>query len=168
MSSTRIALLDGTSHDFRSTDFSLSPRVIAQALAHINRFNGHAGAYSVAQHCVQVAALLPPELKLSGLMHDAHEAIMGDMSSPQKKMHKTFADMEDAYLSTIDARFNVQTRHQLVRDADLRLLVTEAKSFGLDVAIDGVEPLPTTIKRWSPKVAAESWLAQFYAYKGRY
>lgn len=54
---------------------------IAAALSHINRFNGHQGQYNVAQHCVLVSRMLPDEWKLSGLLHDATEAYLGDVTS---------------------------------------------------------------------------------------
>lgn len=58
---------------------------IAGSLAKINRFNGCTTTpYSVAQHCCHVARILPPELRLHGLLHDAHEAYIGDVTRPVK------------------------------------------------------------------------------------
>lgn len=66
-------------------------RDIAAALSNINRFIGHTEyPYSVAQHSVLVArmvpapVLTPPTLTLAALLHDAHEAYLGDMSAPLK------------------------------------------------------------------------------------
>lgn len=58
---------------------------ISWALAHINRFSGHASRpYSVAEHSINVARLLPEPIKIYGLLHDAHEAYIGDISTPMK------------------------------------------------------------------------------------
>lgn len=58
---------------------------IAHQLALTNRFRGATrDPYSVAQHCVLVAEHLPKRLKLAGLMHDAPEAYLGDVSAPVK------------------------------------------------------------------------------------
>lgn len=66
-------------------------RDIATPLARIARFSGHieAGPYSVAQHCVMGADALLREtrrtdLALEFLLHDAHEAYIGDITSPVK------------------------------------------------------------------------------------
>ncbi len=62
---------------------------IARSLAKLARWTGHTDdeeIYSVAQHCVMVSYLLEPhELGLEGLLHDAHEFVLGDVSSPLKK-----------------------------------------------------------------------------------
>jgi uncharacterized protein len=65
-------------------------RDIAHHLALINRFNGATETpYSVAQHSVLVADLLlakkqPAHVCLWGLLHDAHEAYLGDLTTPVK------------------------------------------------------------------------------------
>lgn len=61
---------------------------VAEALARTPRFGGHVrgGAYSVAQHCVIGAdALLRqhgPAVAAAFLLHDAHEAYIGDRATP--------------------------------------------------------------------------------------
>lgn len=63
---------------------------IAHALAQINRFTGHASRpYSVAEHSLLVATIAAhedasPVAQLAALLHDAHEAYVGDVSSPAK------------------------------------------------------------------------------------
>ena len=61
-----------------------------EALARLCRFNGAVpgGLYSVAQHCVLVSdAILDDrgdaELAAHGLLHDAHEYLLGDWTTPQ-------------------------------------------------------------------------------------
>ncbi|WP_299393218.1 hypothetical protein [Pelagibius sp.] len=60
---------------------------IAEHLAKINR---HIGAtalpISVAEHCVRVADILPPDLRAYGLLHDAHEAYLNDTPGPLKDL----------------------------------------------------------------------------------
>lgn len=66
-------------------------RDIAHHLALTNRFCGATlFPYSVAQHSVLVAEFLEktgagPRLALLGLLHDAHEAYLHDISSPAKR-----------------------------------------------------------------------------------
>ena len=63
---------------------------IAHALAQINRFTGHAKRpYSVAEHSLLVATIAAsegatPVQQLAALLHDAHEAYVGDLASPAK------------------------------------------------------------------------------------
>lgn len=63
---------------------------IAHALAQINRFTGHAmRPYSVAEHSLLVSSIAAsegatPVQQLGALLHDAHEAYVGDVSSPAK------------------------------------------------------------------------------------
>ena len=80
-----IQLCDGERHYFNEP-FVPNIYSIAYSLSFINRFTGHAGAYSVAQHSILVAQHLPEEFKLSGLLHDATEAYLSDVSSPLKRL----------------------------------------------------------------------------------
>lgn len=63
---------------------------IAHSLAQINRFTGHCcRPYSVAEHSLLVASIAAdegasPMTQLAALLHDAHEAYIGDVSSPAK------------------------------------------------------------------------------------
>lgn len=86
---TWIQTRDGTAFDLlepKAADVHFSE--VAHALACIPRFCGHVpgGHYSVAQHCVLGADYLNgrngPQAALCFLLHDAHEAYMGDIISP--------------------------------------------------------------------------------------
>lgn len=56
---------------------------IAHHLARIYRYTGGT-EWSVAAHSLCVAMLVPREFRLEALLHDAHEAYVGDVSSPMK------------------------------------------------------------------------------------
>lgn len=87
MSDTTIDTRSGISFDFlNATVDDILWIDIAIALGKICRFGGHCiGFYSVAQHSCLVADILPLEIKLYGLLHDAHEAYIGDMTKPFKR-----------------------------------------------------------------------------------
>lgn len=61
---------------------------IASHLSRLCRFNGALKdgieIYTVAQHSCLVSDHLPDPLKLEGLLHDAQEYVLGDMSKPIK------------------------------------------------------------------------------------
>jgi uncharacterized protein len=69
---------------------------IAHSLARLPRFAGHTKEpYSVAQHCVAGANAVfmeakNPVLALHFLMHDAHEAYIGDMLRPVELLINTY------------------------------------------------------------------------------
>jgi len=77
---------------------------IANALAKINRFNGHTVLpYSVAEHSVLVAKLAENageehQVQLAALMHDAHEAYIGDFARPQKVAFPELREVEEKIL----------------------------------------------------------------------
>ena len=65
---------------------------IAHGLAYQCRFNGQTRYfYSVAQHSLIVAGLVPKRLYLAALLHDAAEAYMGDMVKPLKQSPKALS-----------------------------------------------------------------------------
>src|SRR4051794_1304764 len=87
LSGRRLDLLDPSPLDIEIED-------IAHGLARVARWNGQTKgdhAFSVAQHCVlveQIAfhldASLDRQARLSALLHDAPEYVIGDMISPFK------------------------------------------------------------------------------------
>lgn len=156
-----IILHKGIEHTFLAP-FDANIESIAFSLAHINRFTGHVGVYSVAQHSVLVAMQLPDELKLSGLLHDAPEAYIGDVSSPLKRLLPDYKLIEDFYHQEIDRQFGVDTECNEVKSADLRMLVTEAKHFGLPLnKFPNMQTYKIDIERWRPEFAMNAFLKMY-------
>lgn len=109
---------------------------VAHALARLGRFTGHAkGFYSVAQHCWHVSQMVPPECALWGLLHDAAEAYVGDVSAPLKwamrhlggKAHPFYTIEKRVEAAVLDHFGLVGEEPAAVKEADLRMLMTEAR-----------------------------------------
>ncbi len=143
-------------------------RDIAHALAHTCRFAGHTQRfYSVAQHSVLVSETVPFEHALAGLLHDATEAYIHDITSPLKQHLSNYRAIEDGIWFAIRKRFGLPALlPSEVKDADLRLLGTEkrdllAKHPDPWPLLEGVEPLLPIIKPWGPEWSETMFLARF-------
>lgn len=147
---------------------------IADSLAKIARFNGHTvGApYSVAQHCIIVADQLPPDWRPYGLLHDAHEAYVGDICRPVKEAlrHLGAGTAVDALASAADTAILIAAglSHPVPQDialavckADLMALATERRDLmAASVQPWGIlpDPLPQVIRPWPWAKAAAAFL----------
>ena len=100
---------------------------IAHALGNTCRFGGHAHRfYSVAEHCVRVSYMVPPDFAMEGLLHDMAEAYLGDMPAPLKAFLPEFKSMEDVLYKRMAAVFKVPgTISDVVKDADRHMCLKE-------------------------------------------
>ena len=107
---------------------------IALALSRESRFNGHTSKfYSVAQHCVHVSKLVPKELALEALLHDATEAYMKDIPSPLKMLLPDYRAIETRLYETICTKWFLPfTMSYEVKNADALALEAEKRSFTKD------------------------------------
>lgn len=149
---------------------------IAHGLARLCRYGGHVddvGIYSVAQHSCYVSDLLPPELKLWGLLHDASEALgLVDVPHPVKidPAMAGYRAAEERLERAIAERFGlVWPRPPEVKQADLIMLATEKRDLLRHDGdrdwgpILGVEPRELPIGRpcWKPQDAEDAFLRTF-------
>ena len=109
LSGRRLDLLEPSPLDIEIAD-------IAHGLARVARWNGQTRgehAFSVAQHCLLVEALVgaleplaTPRALLAALLHDAPEYVIGDMISPFKAViGGGYKSVEQRILSAIHLRF---------------------------------------------------------------
>jgi len=147
--------------DLLNPDYSGIPlEEFARALSYINRFTGHAGAYSVAQHSVHVAALCPPVHRAAGLLHDLHEAVIGDISTPMKNALGV-RDIEARHEKAVVRRFGGVLRCPEVKHADQAMCNAEADQLLGGRIGDGwpnVDPAPIEIPVWSPQQAFNEFM----------
>lgn len=143
---------------------------IAHALAHTARFNGHtAWHYSVAQHSLLVASLVPAEHQLVALLHDATEAYLGDVTRPLKLLLDRYQQLERRVWHSICARFSLNPIiPDCIHEADRIALVTERRDLmPRDDAHwecrANVSPSPSRIGRWSPEKACNRFYARAIA-----
>jgi len=116
---------------------------IAHSLSLKCRFSGHTRVfYSVAEHSMRVAELLPDRLKLVGLLHDAQEAYMPDIPRPIKVEFGLY-EYEKIIEDTIRIKFGLLLTADdlaIVKVADNIMLATEARD--LMSTVDGWATLP--------------------------
>lgn len=102
---------------------------IAHALGSLCRYTGHcADFYSVAEHSVEVSKLVPPELALTALLHDAPEAYCNDIARPLKRHMPEYKGIETRIWYAVAERFNLpQEMPAVIHAADNAILDVEIR-----------------------------------------
>lgn len=145
---------------------------IAHALSHVCRFAGHCREfYSVAQHSVMVSRIVPREHALVGLLHDAPEAFIGDVTRPLKALLPDYQKLQERIEKAVLGKFGIAMIPDSVKQADLVMLRTEQRDLmlwrGPWACLDGIEPLAETVRPWRPEVAKWRFLHEFDAIQDR-
>lgn len=163
-----ITTISGTKFYFLNPDpETIDIEDIAFSLSNLCRYTGHCNRfYSVAEHCVHVSNLLPPNLALDGLLHDASEAYLNDLASPVKQFLPDYQEMEKNLYVQIAQKFNIcETEDRIVKEADTIQLHAEALS--LLPAGDGNWSKPRIAELgykpycWQPKEARKFFLERY-------
>ena len=144
---------------------------IAHSLSQQCRFAGHTTSfYSVAQHSVYVSYQVPPEWALWGLLHDASEAYLVDVPRPVKYRLTGYEQMERDVMQAVCIRFGLLEYPVWegglpapVREADERMLATEAREFMRDPQnwTDLAEPYDFRLRSWTSIEAEIDFLERF-------
>ena len=142
----------------------VDPTDIAHSLSMQCRFNGHSRFfYSVAQHCLLVADLVPEQYALQALLHDATEAYVGDMVSPLKNALPEYRQIEHNVWHVICAHFDIDpVLPACIHDADLTALATERRDLMHPhqdewPCLIGTTPIEARISPWSQPEAAQRY-----------
>lgn len=141
---------------------------IAHALSNLCRFAGHCSEfYSVAQHSVLVSHIVSPENAMWGLMHDASEAYICDITKPLKLIPEMapYRKIEQNIMKTICRSIGLpEQMPEEIKTADLLAMRTEArdlKLFSEQWDIAGIEPLDFAIVPTQPIKAEQDFIARF-------
>lgn len=146
---------------------------IAHALSLLCRFNGHClRFYSVAEHSVLVARLVPAELRLTALLHDASEAYIADVPRPLKPYLPGYKEAEEAVERAVAERYGTAYPMPVeIKRADNAMLAAEASHIMSQPPASWTLPEPAAdIGRhwfgWSPERAEDEFLSAFVEFGG--
>ena len=164
-----IMLRSGEYFDLEDPDSSVFDiEDIAHALSNICRYTGHCtDFYSVAQHSVLVSYAVPSEDALAGLLHDAPEAFVGDVSKPLKILLPDYKEVERRVELAVFRRFGLPDElPATVKHADRVLLRTEQRDLmNADehtwLFTGGVYPLERRIVPLPPREAKAEFLERY-------
>ncbi len=142
---------------------------IAHALSMQCRFTGHCKFhYSIAYHSILVSYLCDEEFSLHGLLHDASEAYIADISSPIKRTvdFERYREIEKHLQDMIYERFGLSKEEPpSVKKADRLMLATEASQLLSPLHSEWklpCNPAPFKIEQLSPEVVEKMFLVRFH------
>ena len=139
-------------------------RDIAHALANQCRFAGHTRKfYSIAEHSVHCSWFFASgEDALWGLLHDASEAYLGDVSKPLKRLLPEYRAIEDQWMAVIRDTFSLSFSLPAdLEEVDTEVLVREAKELLWDIGEWATtEPADIQIQCWEPEEAERQFLTR--------
>lgn len=137
---------------------------ITHSLAHQCRFTGHTRKfYSVAQHSYLLSYRVPEDQAFSALMHDAHEAYIGDLCAPMKVLLPDYRNLENRIAAVVREKFDLPPTSDAVKLADRRLCYAELLAlFGspMDYTFN-CEPMNVRIIPWTERVAKTRFLYRY-------
>lgn len=181
MTDTRIMLASGALFDIsdpEGSDFTLQD--IAHGLGRVCRFAGQTNRfYSVAEHCVHVARMVPIEHARAALLHDASEAFIGDVTRPLKALLPDYRAIEKRIEDAIASRFLSASDSSVfklpaIKSADLALCIAEARELMPNVPgyWTAIPVDPTNFERARqmrlncnrPEYATAAWLRAWQRY----
>jgi hypothetical protein len=142
---------------------------IAHSLSLQCRYTGHCTRfYSVAEHSVYVSWMQKPENALWGLLHDASEAYLTDITRPLKPFLTGYKMYEDNLMRVVCDKYSLPyAMPDDVKETDSRILLDEREQLMVrteeDWGLDGLEPLGIEIEGWSPDYAKGMFLKTFRA-----
>lgn len=163
-----IKLCDGSLHDLSSPWRTVpSITVIAHSLANICRWTGHTNRfYSVAEHSMRVANLVPERYRLQALLHDAAEAYIGDVATPLGRLigpewQHIKLDHDRWIWNSFISKQHFMDWAPEVKHADAVMLATEARDL-MGGGWDGlVDPLESHIAPGQPFDMAALFIKRF-------
>lgn len=112
---------------------------IAHSLSLKCRFGGHCKEfYSVGEHSIRVAEILPDQLQLAGLLHDATEAYWPDVPRPIKEQFHLI-EFENTLFDLLERKYGIRITKE-IKEADNIIGLTEARDLMTDT--DGWKDYP--------------------------
>lgn len=145
---------------------------VAHALSMQCRYVGHCSRfYSVAEHSIYVSKLVPREHALAGLLHDAQEAYIHDISRPLKASLPDYKAIEELNWFVIAARFGLPLElPKCVKQADGDMLFVERRQLfphphpeGWGLGLIEPDPYPEVgLLGWPQHIAKSRFIERFY------
>ncbi len=169
-----IVTVEGNPLSMRSPNLAhITAYSTAWALSQLNRFVGHAvRPYSVAEHSLLVLEIagrmfgLDAHGRFAALMHDAHEAVTGDMHTPGKReigsaWHAFESGWQHHYRTVFGLHVASRAFAAQIRQADLIALATEKRDLmplatEPWLALEGIEPC-TWVDLQAPERRSKDW-----------
>lgn len=145
---------------------------IAHSLSMQCRWTGHTKVfYSIAEHSSLMFDALPDEYKLEGLLHDASEAWLTDLSRPVKAYVPEYRKLQHRVEAAVAKAFNVPfPMSEPVKKLDDAMLKTEWEQLfdRTDIYI-GLDLKPAEgvfIQGWNWMKAEDEFLKRYYSIAG--
>jgi hypothetical protein len=173
-----IILGSGNYFDYVDPDGSqITLEDVAYGLGYEGRFAGQCYSrilkrrafYSSAQHSVLMSYAVDEGHEMEALMHEAGEAVCGDMTGPLKSLSPDYKAIEKNCERAILSKFELSIRHKVeIKTADVRMFVTERRDLtawnGEDWSVDqgdGIAPYGFSVIPWSPDDSALAFLDRY-------
>ena len=168
--------------DFAAEEWIVLPiDLIARSLANTCRYNGQCSRfYSVAEHSVHISHMVPQDLALAGLLHDASEVYVGDMPPMLKRYLAgvtgiSFKDIEHKATQAVARGYGLtleQLENPLIKEFDRRILTDETQllmpphEYWQHYRM-AYQPTGVQLECWTPEEANRRFLARFAELGGK-